>query len=145
MSEKPQSFENHAKFVRGYHVIATLLLMVPTLFFLYRAVTSYSTDTLMLAAFAVGVVLIGLYARVFPLGVQDRLIRLEERMRMERLFPDDMQGHIGEFTTEQLVGLRFASDGELVELSRRVLTEGIADRKTIKSSVREWRADHQRI
>ncbi|MEJ2203706.1 MAG: DUF6526 family protein [Gemmatimonadota bacterium] len=90
-------------------------------------------------------ILVSYYARTFALGVQDRLIRLEERLRMERLLPDDLRARIGEFSTEQLVGLRFASDDELPELARRVLAEGITDRKVIKKSVGNWRADHQRI
>ena len=85
------------------------------------------------------------FARVFPLGVQDRVIRLEERMRMERLFADDLKSRIGEVTTEQMIGLRFASDAELADLVRKVLDEGISDRKTIKQSVKNWRADNQRV
>ncbi len=73
------------------------------------------------------------------------MIRLEERLRMEEVLPEDLKGRIGEFTTEQLIALRFASDEELPELARRVLDEGISDRKDIKKAVTSWRADHQRI
>jgi hypothetical protein len=82
---------------------------------------------------------------MFPLGVQDRVIRLEERMRMELLLPDDLKGRIEEISTAQLIGLRFASDEELADLVRRVLDEGITDRQVIKKSIGSWRADHQRI
>ena len=85
------------------------------------------------------------YGRLFAMGVQDRVIRLEERLRMERLLDADLKSRIPEFTTEQLIGLRFASDEELPALARRVLAEGIADRKTIKLAVKSWRADHQRV
>jgi hypothetical protein len=70
---------------------------------------------------------------------------LEERLRMETLLPDDLRPRIGEFTTGQLIGLRFASDEELPDLARRVLDEGLTDRKAIKQAVKSWRADHQRI
>jgi hypothetical protein len=95
--------------------------------------------------FSVGVIIIALYARVFPLGVQDRVIRLEEQLRMQRLLPEDLKARIPEFTANQLVGLRFASDQDLPGLARRVLDEGITDRKVIKQAIKNWRADHQRI
>jgi hypothetical protein len=94
---------------------------------------------------AVGLILVAWFVRAFPLGVQDRVIRLEERLRLERLLPGDLKARIGDFTTNQLVGLRFASDEELPGLARRVLDEGISDRKTIKQAVKNWRADYQRI
>ena len=145
MSEQAQNFENHAKLVPGYHGVATALLMLPTLYFGFVAVTDFSLQALALFLFSVGVVTAALYARLFPLGVQDRVIRLEEQLRMQRLLPEDLKGRIPEFTAGQLVGLRFAPDEELPALARRVLDEGISDRKVIKQAVKNWRADHQRI
>jgi hypothetical protein len=140
-----QSFENHAKLVPGYHYLTTALLVFPTLWLGYRAIVDFSGDRLALFAFAVGVALAGYYLRAFPLGVQDRLIRLEERLRMERLLPADLKSRIPELTAKQFVALRFASDEELGELVRRVLDQKIADKKEIKGQIRAWRADHQRI
>lgn len=145
MSDSPQTFESHAKIVPGYHRWTTALLVLPTLYFGYRAVADFSVDRAIFFLFCVGVLLAALYARVFPLGVQDRLIRLEERTRMEKLLPADLRPRISEFTTKQLVALRFASDEELPELSRRVLEQGISDKNEIKRAIRSWRADHQRI
>jgi len=145
MSERPQSFESHAKMVPGYHRWATALLVLPTLYFGYRAAFAFTWDGLALFLFAVGTVLVGLYARVFPLGVQDRLIRLEERLRMERLLPSDLKGRIPELTASQMVALRFASDGELADLVRRVLDQKITDKSEIKKAIQSWRADHERI
>jgi hypothetical protein len=145
MSERPQSFESHAKIVTGYHGWATLFLVAPTLYFGYRAAFRFTWGALALFVFAVGVVLTAFYARSFPLGVQDRVIRLEERLRLERLFPADMKPRIPDFTTDQLVALRFASDEELPGLARRVLDEKIMDKREIKRAIKSWRADHQRI
>lgn len=146
MSETPQSFENHAKIVPGYHYWATAFLVLPTLYFLFRVVTDfYSVERTANFFFAVGVIMAALYARVFPLGVQDRVIRLEERLRMQSVLPDDLKARIPEFSTAQLVALRFASDEELPELARRVLDENITDKKAIKQAVEHWRADNQRI
>lgn len=145
MSDQPQTFENHAKVVPGYHYWATAFLVLPTLYFLFQTAFHFSVQNLATFVFAVGVIMIGLYARVFPLGVQDRVIRLEERLRMERVLPPDLKGRVGELTTGQLVGLRYASDEELPELTRRVLDDGIVDKKLIKQAVKSWRADHQRV
>ena len=84
-------------------------------------------------------------ARIFALGVQDRVIRLEERLRFERLLPDDLKPRIGEFTIDQLVSLRFASDAELPALARTVLDGKVNSRKAIKKMVQNWRADYQRV
>jgi hypothetical protein len=145
MGTKTQSFENHAKMVPGYHYVTGLILLVLLAWSVWRLIQGLTASSVLGFLLLVALVLVGFYARTFPLGVQDRLIRLEERLRMERLLPEDLQPRIGEFTTEQLIGIRFASDEELPELARRVLDEGIADRKTIKAAVRSWRADHQRI
>jgi hypothetical protein len=145
MSERPQSFESHASVVPLYHYGATALIVLPTLYFAWLTATSFSLERLATLGFAVGVVLVGFYARTFPLRVQDRVIRLEERMRLQRLLPADLQPRIAGITKEQLIGLRFASDDELVELVRRVLDEGLEDRKSIKAAVRTWRPDHVRI
>jgi uncharacterized membrane protein YciS (DUF1049 family) len=145
MSQRAQSFENHAKLVPAYHGAATLLLLVPTLWFAYRAATDFSVDALMFVLFCGGVVTAALFARLFPLGVQDRVIRLEERMRLERLLPEDLQSRVGDLTTDQLIGLRFAPDEELPGLTRSVLDGSLSDRTSIKQAVKNWHADHQRI
>jgi len=145
MSQPAQNFENHAKMVPGYHYVASALLMLPTLYFGYRMVTDFSVDILVLFLFGVGVVVMSFYARVFPLGVQDRVIRLEERMRLEQRLPDDLRSRVHEIETRQLIGLRFASDDELEGLVRRILDEGLTEQKEIKRAVKSWRADHQRI
>ena len=145
MSESPQSFENHAKIVPGYHRWTTALLVLPTLYFGYLAVVGFTVERLVFFLFCVGVLLAAFYTRVFPLRVQDRLIRLEERIRMEKLLPADLRARIPELTTQQLVALRFASDEELPELTRRVLEQGIADKNEIKRATRSWRADPARM
>ena len=94
---------------------------------------------------AAALLALALSARLMALGVQDRVIRLEERMRYEKLLPSDLQPRIGEFTIAQLVSLRFASDAELPTLARKVLDGKINDRKTIKKMVQNWRADYQRV
>lgn len=145
MSDRTQSFENHARMVPAYHYVLAALVLAVLIWSVARLVGDPSPDRVIVVLLAVALLLTAFFAREFPLGVQDRVIRLEERLRMETLLPDDLRPRIGELTTEQLIGLRFASDEELPALVRQVLDGGLTDRKAIKRAVRNWRADHQRI
>ena len=141
----PQSYANHQKFVPGFHYVALPILMINLIYSGYVAATSFSGDSVISLLVALALVMIGLFARLFALGAQDRVIRLEERMRLRELLPPDQEGAIDNLTTEQLIALRFASDGEVGALVATVTAEGIQDRKEIKKRVTNWRADHQRL
>ncbi|CAN5855951.1 hypothetical protein BH11GEM2_BH11GEM2_25550 [soil metagenome] len=143
-ASEQQNAANHARVVPGYHYLAGTLALLNLIWAIYRSVTHPTVESH--AAILVGVILLLLlwYLRVFPLAVQDRLIRLEERLRLARLMPQDMQSRLDEFTAGQLIALRFASDAELPELATKVLTERVTDRKQIKLLIRDWRADHMR-
>jgi len=82
--------------------------------------------------------------RVYPLKVQDRVIRLEERLRLHEVLPAPLQPRIGELTEGQLIALRFASDAELPDLVPKAL-DGKWSSKQIKQSVRNWRPDYWRV
>ena len=90
-------------------------------------------------------IIVASFARVFALGAQDRVIRLEMRLRMRELLPDDLQGRINDFTPTQMVGLRFASDAELPALARKVLDENIVKATPIKQAVKDWQPDLHRV
>jgi hypothetical protein len=139
-----QNAANHARFVPGYHYLGGALALLNLIWAITRSVKHPTVESH--AAILVGVILLLLfyYLRAFPLAVQDRLIRLEERLRMQRVLPPAMQPRLDEFTASQLIALRFASDAELPELASKVLTERITSRKQIKLLIREWRADHMR-
>ncbi|MEX1256748.1 MAG: DUF6526 family protein [Gemmatimonadota bacterium] len=140
-----QNFENHGIVVTGYHRVTFLLIVIPLLWFGYRLGTDFAMDRLMLFVLALGMAFAAFYARAFALGVQDRVIRGEERARMARVLPPELAARIDDFTTDQLIGTRFASDEELPDLARRVLLGEFADRKAIKRAVKAWRADEERI
>jgi hypothetical protein len=145
MAQKlPQSFENHARILPAYHYVAFPLFAVNFFYMLYQTVTAFSWANLVGFGLAVALVLLFFIARVMAMTVQDRVIRLEERMRMRALFPPDLQPSIDTFTVKQLVALRFASDAELPALARKVLDDNIVDQKAIKKMVTAWRADHLR-
>lgn len=143
MAHETQSFENHAKIVPGYSYGLFGLIALYLVWAAYRAIVAFSIDTVVAVVLGMVLVMLGLYARVFALAVQDRVIRLEERLRFARLAPD-LAPRFDEFTVNQLCSLRFASDDELPELARKVLAERLDDRKAIKKMIRVWRADHWR-
>ena len=140
-----QDYATHRKFVPLYHYVTALLLLFCLGWWIYRTATSFTMDHLVFTLMTVALVLVGFFARAFPAKNQDRIIRLEERLRMAELLPDDLKGDVYAYTTAQLIALRFASDEELPELARKVRDEGIDDREAIKKLVKSWRADHQRI
>jgi hypothetical protein len=145
MAEKsPQTFENHARLVPAYHFVAFPLFAINFFYALYQVVTAFSWGNLVAFGVSVALILLFFLARVMALTVQDRVIRLEETLRMRALLPADLQARIGELTVKQMVALRFASDGELPDLARQVLDGKRQDQKAIKKMVRQWRADHQR-
>ncbi len=149
-----QNFSNHAKFVPMFHFFLLPALLLNLIwavrwFFPLQVNTMFGFQVFMghLVNLMVAIVLIvmAFLARTFALGVQDRVIRLEERIRYERLLPEDLKPRIGEFTINQLVALRFACDAELPALARKVLDAKISERKAIKQMVQNWRPDYQRV
>ena len=145
MAQKsPQTFENHARILPAYHYVAFPLLAANLFFTLYQTVTAFSWANLVAFGVAVALILLFFLARVMALTVQDRVIRLEETLRMRALLPADLHARIGELTVKQMVALRFASDAELPDLARNVLDGKIQDQKAIKKLIRDWRADFQR-
>lgn len=142
-NEKPQNFENHSRQVPVF-VAGQLVLMVNLIGRLVDLRHGISFGSVM--DVLVGFVLIALFvfARNSTLAVQNRLIRLEMRLRLAGLLPDDLQSRISEFTLDQLISLRFAGDEELPGLARKVLDEKLNDRKAIKRMVKDWQADYLR-
>jgi hypothetical protein len=93
---------------------------------------------------SIAAILLFLKMRLYALIVQDRVIRLEERMRLQALAPIEWHAQIYQLTTDQLIGLRFASDDEVVELAKEALEKGL-DRKQIKERIKNWRPDWDRV
>ena len=143
MSE-PQNYANHRRLVPAYHGAAALFVTVYLGWSIWHAVKQPGVGCVLQVFFVAGVALIFFYARGFVLTVQDRVIRLEERLRLAKLLPPELQSRIADFTPAQLVGLRFASDEELPALARDVLEKDIRDREAIKRMIRTWRPDHLR-
>ncbi|MGE3842873.1 MAG: DUF6526 family protein [Vicinamibacterales bacterium] len=140
-----QTYSNHAKFVPLFHYVLLPILLLNFLAMVYHLWQAPSMFTAWSVVMAFAFIVMALFARVFALTAQDRVIRLEERLRMRELLPADLQGRIREFTPEQLIGLRFASDAELPTLAATVLRDRVEKRDPIKKMVKDWRADELRV
>jgi hypothetical protein len=140
-----QTFANHTKWVPTYHFFVVPVMIFNFISAIVRLVrVGVTWDTVVYLLTATALLIFVFNARVFALKVQDRVIRLEEQLRMARLLPQDLQGRIGEFTPGQLVALRYAGDDELPGLARKVLNEKLTDVKAIKQMVQHWRPDNLR-
>ena len=137
----PQTYANHTRFVPAYHFAAFFLVLINLVFTVVQIFRRPSPTTVVAALAAVALALVYWYARAFVIAVQDRVIRLEMQLRLQRVLPDDLRARIGEITKGQFVALRFASDAELPALVRKVLDEKITDQKTIKGMIKTWRPD----
>jgi len=140
-----QNFSNHGRFVPVYHFFAIPIFLINFLWSLYRLwQLGFSFTGIFGVILAAALVILVLYARLFALAVQDRVIRLEERLRYAQVLPADLQARTGELTIAQIVSLRFASDAELPALARKVLDEKMTERKAIKQLIKSWRPDYRR-
>jgi hypothetical protein len=149
MADAPQSYAHHTRWDPPFHFfiapvfliafIASIVHFVMSLIHHHHPVFFFSLVILSLAA------LMAVFKiRINSLKVQDRVIRLEERLRMATVLPEALRPRIPELTERQLVALRFASDGELPALVQRTLTEKLSQ-DDIKKSIQNWRADNWRV
>jgi hypothetical protein len=127
-----QSYANHTRWVPPFHFFALPVFLLNIGWQIYHLIKGFSADTVISTLLAFALFIAVLFARLFALTVQDRLIRLEMRLRLANVLPVDMRARIPEFTVSQLISLRFASDEELPALARKVLDEKISVRKPIK-------------
>ena len=140
----PQSYANHRRFVPLYHFVVFGILAVNQIWALVRLVRTPSWETGFGVLLAFALLCVFFFARTFALRVQDRLIRLEMRLRLAKVLPNDLKARILDLSPEQLIGLRFASDAEMADLVRDVLTNDVKDREAIKKKIKDWQGDYLR-
>ena len=145
MANEGQNLSNHTRLVPPYHYVALPIFLVNFLWAVRGLVGGMSFDAILNVLVAAALIIVAFFARVFALKAQDRVIRLEMRLRMRELLPEDRQGRINDFTPTQMVGLRFAGDAELPELARKVLDENITKPTPIKKMITDWQGDYFRV
>jgi hypothetical protein len=144
MAQTPQTYKNHARFFPLFHFFVAPVLLINFLNAIRHFYYRQSRDTVWEIILAAALVGLALAARQMALTVQDRVIRLEMRLRMNQVLPADLSARADQLTREQLVALRFASDAELPDLVRDVLAGNLQTQKAIKQRVRSWVPDYLR-
>jgi Family of unknown function (DUF6526) len=145
MSEKsPQALANHARVDPLFHFILVPVLIacfIASIVFLFHGVDALH---IWLVIFSLAALVLCTKCRSYSLKVQDRVIRLEERLRLYALLPEALKARIPELTERQLIALRFASDAEVPSLVQKTLSNNL-DPKAIKKAIENWRPDHWRV
>jgi hypothetical protein len=148
---KPQTLANHTRFDPPFHffIVPILVLgLILTLIHFFAHITHGDMrdhiHSFLLILLALALLTWAFKTRLYALRVQDRVIRLEERLRLMQLLPEPLRSRIPELTESQLCGLRFASDSELPKLAERALNEKLS-RADIKKAIQSWRPDYWRV
>jgi hypothetical protein len=141
---KPQTYANHPRIDPAFHYFLLPVLLITWIATLVHLARHPHLGSAWLVVLAFALILVALKSRMYALTAQDRVIRLEERMRLSTLLPEPLRARIGELTERQLIGLRFASDAEIPALVARALSEKLTQ-KQIKQAIQNWRPDHFRV
>jgi Family of unknown function (DUF6526) len=144
MPQPSQTRSNHTRYDPAFHFFLIPIGLILFIWTIVHVIRHPGTDAAILAVAAFLIVLTAFKARLYALRVQDRVIRLEERLRLSMCLPEKLRPRISELTEPQLIGLRFASDPELPSLAERALNEKLTG-KQIKEAVANWRADYLRV
>jgi len=140
----PQDLKRHARFDPPYHFFLTLVVTANVFIAIIYAVHHPSFYPIWMAVLSLAAFVALYLLRAYPLKVQDRVIRLEERLRLQALAPAEWHTQIYRLTEGQLIGLRFAADDEVVELAKQALEHNLT-RKQIKERIKSWRPDYWRV
>lgn len=144
MERKPQTYANHVKYDPPFHFFLLPVAVINIINSIVHVVRFPSIGAGWYVVLSLAFLVALGRMRAYGAGVQDRVIRLEERLRLAQVLAEPLRSRIGELTDKQLVGLRFASDGELPGLVQRALDEKLS-LSDIKKSVSNWRPDYSRI
>jgi hypothetical protein len=142
--QKTQSFANHTRRHPPFHFFLIPVLLLNLIFSIVHVVRHPGLVAAWLVILSAAILLLALLVRMNPVKVQDRLIRLEERLRLTALLPEPLRARIPELTEKQLVALRFASDEEIPKLVEETLSRNL-DAKEIKKKIQNWRPDYFRV
>jgi hypothetical protein len=145
MPTRSQTYATHRRIHALFHLIGVPILAINVLVKLVQAVRFPSLMAAWEVIVASALVIAIFLARSYALTVQNRVIRIEERARLQRCLPPDLAARIGELKTMQLIALRFCTDEELPELTRAVLSGELRERNEIKKRIKNWRADWLRV
>jgi hypothetical protein len=144
MANSVQTYKNHGRLLPAFHLFVIPVLLVNVINAIRHLWLMTTWTTAWGVVFAMGLLMLGFLSRVQAISVQDRVIRLEMRLRLQQLLPPDLQARIHELTPRQLIAMRFASDDEMTDLAREVLAGNLSTTKAIKMRVKNWQGDFMR-
>jgi len=142
--ETPQNFSNHTRRDPLFHFFILPVFVITLISTIVHLVRRPGLHSAWLVVVVIAALLAVFKIRLYALKVQDRVIRLEERLRLATLLDPTLRPRIPEFTEAQLIALRFASGAELNALAARTLNEKLAAQE-IKKSIQNWRPDNWRV
>lgn len=144
MDQKTQSYAHHTKFDPPFHFFLLPVLLINLILAAYHLYRFPGFPAVWFLILSLAFIVIVGRMRAYATRLQDRIIRLEERLRLMQVLPEALRPRIAELSTPQLIALRFASDPELPALVMRALDEKL-DRNGIKKAISEWRPDYSRV
>lgn len=143
--DRSQSYATHRRYDVFFHFIGLPILTTNVVVKIVQASRFPSLATIWEILVAVALLIAIVLTRVYAVKVQNRVIRMEERARLERLLPEDLRAHIPELRTKQLIALRFSPDEELPQMVRSIVAGELTGADEIKRGIRNWRADWLRV
>lgn len=141
----PQTYANHARYVPLFHFVVFGLLIVNLLYRLYAVIARPGVGTVIDLLLALALGLFAWAVRSFDTRLQDRIIRLEMRLRLATLLPPELRPRIAELRPGQLIALRFAADAEIPELVAEILAGRLQRGGEIKQRIKTWEPDYFRV
>ncbi|MBX3292627.1 MAG: hypothetical protein KF881_07030 [Acidobacteria bacterium] len=140
-----QNYQNHTRWFPLVHFVISPLLLVNLIWAIVCVVQEFDWFRVQYLLLSFTLVLMSVAARLQALKAQDRVIRLEERLRYRELLPPELAAKASNFRTSQIIALRFASDDELADLATRIANGELSTPKEIKMAVTNWRGDYLRV
>lgn len=144
MASTPQNLKNHARLHPIFHLVLAPLFFINVVVAIIMLVRAPGWLTAWGVIMALALIVFLTLARLYPLKVQDRIIRLEERLRLATLLPDSLRPRISELSEKQLIALRFAPDAEIPALVQKTLSGNLKNAE-IKKAIVNWKADTFRV
>lgn len=145
MPETTQSFSSHTRWHSPYHFVLFPILFIHFAFCILRITKEPTLEHAEQLLLSFGLLLMMLLVRVNPLKAQDRIIRLEEQLRYQRLLPADLAARASALPARFIVAMRFASDAELPQLAQQAVDGAFATPKDLKAAIKNWRGDYFRV
>jgi hypothetical protein len=145
MPQNSQTYATHVRRHPIYHFFLLPAVTVNLAIAIWRFAIAMSWESGQHLLVAVILVVAAVLIRVNPLRAQDRSIRLEEKLRYERVLPKELALRAGGLRVAQIVALRFASDEELPGLIEQILAGRLTKSKEIKQAIKNWRGDYDRV